>query len=61
MSETFTYIGRRFTKGLREAPHEFVATCPRGTRSQGFIQFVSRHLGSAMDEARKNADRDSAK
>jgi hypothetical protein len=57
MSETLTYIGHRFVKGLREAPREFVTpliVAARGVKLAA--QFVSRHLDAAMNEARKKAE-----
>jgi 6,7-dimethyl-8-ribityllumazine synthase len=58
MTDTFTYIGQRFAKGLREAPREFVAPIIVAVRgAKVAAQFVSRQLDTAMNEAREKADR----
>jgi hypothetical protein len=57
MPETFTYIGKRFVKGLREAPYEFVAPLIVAARGAKFVaRFASRHLDAAMAEARAKAN-----
>lgn len=58
MKETLSYIGHRFIRGLCMAPYEFMAPLVAAVRgAKVAIQFASRHLDSAMDEARKSAER----
>jgi hypothetical protein len=53
MHEILATIGRRFAKGLREAPYEFIApfiVVGRGIRFS--LNFIAQHLAVAMAEAR---------
>ena len=60
--KTLRIIQRRFMKGLREAPYEFVAPLLAASRwLWGMKRFVSHNPEKAMDEAlaktNKNKDR----
>ncbi len=56
MHETLATIGRRFAKGLREAPYEFITPFIMVGREIRFsLHFIAKHLAVARTEAREKA------